>query len=218
MQSIGKTYTDSKKTIVIDLDSHQRNVSLLVKNWDVKFNPYTKFKDLIEAAESHDIGKKSGWYIKEGRIYPPPRHAVLSSNFLKTRNLYVKELIKLHHSFSTPKIVESMAKLKADGYNDYESFPNDLYILITCDWIESGILSYLFASKDTYSHPFEEFLLNCLMENTFTLLPYPLNKDELSFKTKFAEISKIRFKSAKEFFEQLKDLEWNEKVYTIKKV
>lgn len=161
MEKFAKSFIqrNSNHLILVNYFSHEQNVTQMVKAWNNyengKINPRL-FDALLKAAQEHDIGKKRPWRLDPaGHPIPAPMHAAVSGNFYSGDDKCVKELISLHHNFSTAKIAEAI------HVTNERDFPNALYVLITCDWLDSGVMSLLFDEDEgeLTSHPFQEVTL-----------------------------------------------------------
>lgn len=237
MKHIGKSFikkvNGKEELIVISLQAHVNNVKSLVEAWSTSFWPSPSHRDkLVEASLYHDEAKKFAWTVNpfSSRISPPERHALRGAelhrhNQGESCDVYVYWLIRLHHSFKAEYIAEAMSEIseikKKDSSGiDHHDFARDLYLLITCDWLDSIMLNYMANAGQQETprepHPFEEFILSCQGSNEFRIEPANPFEQSVSLLFEYARLPKAQFDNYEEFRGLLNQASWEKECFRIR--
>lgn len=234
MKYIGKTFVTKvngkEELIVISLDAHVNNVKSLAEAWSRDFKPSPRYPDkLVKAALYHDKAKEFAWTVNpfNNRIGPPERHALRGAGLYRRGrdedyDVYIYWLICLHHSFKAEYLAEAISDIKEKESDiDYRGFARDLYLLITCDWLDSAMLNYV-ANADQHGsprepHPFQEFVLRYQQgPGEFSIEPTNPFKQSVTLAFECARLPRVQFDSNDDFKGLLHKASWETKCYMIR--
>jgi|GEM_PF-2453128 len=174
---------------VLTLKCHVDNVTTLAKAWSFEaayLQPMTAGtrEKVIQAAKIHDDAKPKKFRLTyQGFRSNPPEwgYSFAGHRFEvpSTGDLYVDELVRLHHEYSVDGITEAMAKLRLDEQNRmlYQNFPLDLYALEMADQIEATVARAAVDAVDPEGRVFMDFDFDTVdrEQRIYRIDPFPFN-------------------------------------------
>ena len=173
INGISKIYTTAdRELILIDITSHNRNVSEIVKTFQDDFVGQRSL--LNKAASIHDLWKretltpqaimdKRAAFRYHGAKFPS---RLVDQGFNDVEfdedarkqnysNYYVLNLVRFHHSgfstFNLHRATEFIHELKEHPQNQISAFIKDWYALKIADWIDSAIIRSYFGAMEVPS-------------------------------------------------------------------
>lgn len=185
-EGIGRVFFREKEVGFQPLSNHQGLVGALLEAWregEGPLNAHPRTKDrLVKAGHWHDDGKRLRFRIREekgGLAYSFAGHRFDVAQ--EAQDPYVQALIRAHHDYSTPEVVEAAGGL-ADPL-ERDRFAEDLYLLMMADQLEAEVAVRIFEGKEGEVRPFVEFELEDLGEDgkvrAFQLDPWPFREEAL---------------------------------------